>query len=391
MADRKRCLIIVLDGVGIGALPDAYRYGDEGSHTLANLARAVGGLKLPNLQALGLGNIDSIKGLPPAPNPQAAYGKMAEKSPGKDSTSGHWELGGLALNFDFPTYPDGFPPEILDPFCQIVKRGYLGNKPASGTEIIKELGEEHIRTGNLIVYTSADSVFQIAAHEEIVPLAELYRICQTARELLTEPHAVGRVIARPFLGKSAVDFYRTPHRKDFSVLPPRDTILSAAKKAGIFTKGIGKTDDLFAHVGLCDSDHTTTNEAGIKATIATMQTLEAGLVFTNLVEFDMLWGHRNDGPGFYRALQDFDHQLPAIIAALQPGDLMIISADHGVDPTTASTDHSREYVPVLAYGHRAINLGTRPTFADVGATVGEFLGIDFRGTGASFWPEIRSS
>ncbi len=385
----KRCMIIVLDGVGIGAAPDAAQFDTVFGHTLAHVGQAVGGLQLPNLQKMGLGNIDRLPGVLPCAQPIAAYGKMAEKSPGKDSTTGHWELAGLALDFAFPTYPDGFPAEVLEPFCQAVGRGVLGNKPSSGTEVIERLGEEHLRTGNLILYTSGDSVFQIAAHEDVVPLPELYEICQKARRILTGKHAVGRVIARPFVGKTAKDFKRTSNRRDFSLLPPGDTLLSAAKKAGIYTYGIGKTDDLFANDGLCASAHTTNNADGIKECVRCLRELESGLIFVNLVEFDMLWGHRNDPVGFHQALMDFDLALPDILSGLRPGDLLLISADHGVDPTTPGSDHTREFVPILAYGGKAVDLGVRSTFADAGATAGEFFGLEFRGSGVSFWPEIK--
>ncbi|OQY28100.1 MAG: phosphopentomutase [Candidatus Cloacimonetes bacterium 4572_55] len=384
----KRCIIIVLDGVGIGALPDADQYGDSGSHTLAHTAEAVGGLQLPHLQALGLGNIDRLKGMPPSENPQAAYGKMTERSEGKDSSSGHWEIGGVISATRFPVYPEGFPPEIVTRFSEAIRRGILGNKTASGTEIIAELGQEHCRTGKPIVYTSADSVFQIAAHEEVYPVGELYEICRVARRILTGDHAVCRVIARPFIGSESSGFVRTSRRRDFSLPPPNETVLEAAQKAGIPTYGIGKTDDLFAGVGLGEVRHTASNKEGIEETIQSLEDRDRGLIFVNLVETDMLWGHRRNPVGFYQALQKFDHALPDLISRLSSEDMLILTADHGVDPTAPGSDHTREYVPLLVYGQKAIDLGIRKTFADVGASVGEFFGIPYRGQGDSFWQEI---
>lgn len=392
MSEINRVLIVVLDGVGIGELPDASKYGDQGSNTLGNLARAVGGLHLPNLQKLGLGNISPLEGMPPAQTPLAAFGKMGEKSPGKDSTSGHWEIAGCILDFDFPTYPDGFPPEVLEPFTEQTGRGVLGNKPASGTEIIKELGEEHLRTGSLIVYTSADSVFQIAAHEEEVPLEELYRICQIARKILTGKHAVSRVIARPFIGESAADFTRTRARRDFSLLPPQKLLQNYAQEAGLPTVGIGKIDDLYAGVGLDKKIHTKGNADGVKVLLDKLREVHRGLIMLNLVDFDMLWGHRNNPDGFYRELQTFDEALSSILHLLNPGDLLLLTADHGNDPTTPSTDHSREFVPLLAYGPAlkgGVDIGTRSSFADLGKTVAEALNLPGEKLkGESFWSLI---
>ncbi len=388
----KRTILIVLDGVGIGEAPDAEKFGDKGSNTLGNLAKSVGGLKLPNLQKLGLGNIIPLTGMKPAEDPEANFGRMAEQSPGKDSTSGHWEIAGCILNFAFPTYPNGFPPEVLEPFMKQTGRGILGNKPASGTEIIKELGEEHMKTGDLIVYTSADSVFQIAAHEEIVPRDELYRICLIARRILTGPHAVSRVIARPFIGDSPENFTRTRGRRDFSLKPPCRLLQNFAQEAGIPTIGIGKIDDLYAGAGLDIKLHTKGNEDGIETLIDQLKKTDRGLILVNLVDFDMLWGHRNNPEGFYKELQNFDERLPEILNLSDKHDLLIITADHGNDPTTPSTDHSREYVPLLVYGkgiRRGINLKIRKTFADLGHTIADALSLnnaDLAGT--SFWRDI---
>lgn len=392
MISVKRAIIIILDGVGIGEMPDASRYGDEGSHTLGNLARAVGGLKLPNLEKLGLGNIDELMGVQPAIHPLANFGKMAEKSPGKDSTSGHWELAGYELDFAFPTYPQGFPAEILDSFKKRIGRGILGNKPASGTEIIKELGIEHIRTGYPIVYTSADSVFQIAAHEEIISLDELYRMCEIAREILHGKHAVSRVIARPFVGDSPENFTRTPSRRDFSLKPSKKLLQNYFQENGLTTVGIGKIDDLYAGVGLDKKIHTQNNSEGMKVLIEQIKMLENKLIMINLVDFDMLWGHRNNPAGFYRELQNFDQQLPEVLDLLTSGDLLVITADHGNDPTTPSTDHSREYVPLLVYGpsiQKGIHLGIRKSFADLGRSVAEAFGFkNCELQGNSFWELI---
>ena len=385
----RKAVIIVLDGVGIGALPDADLYGDRGSNTLGNLAAAVGGLDLPNLGRLGLGNIASLAGVAPHPSPQGSYGRMAEASPGKDSISGHWEMAGLILDKPFPTYPDGFPPEVIKPFEQAIGRGTLGNFPASGTEIIKQLGDEHVRTGKPIVYTSADSVFQIAAHEEVIPLDNLYHICRIARDMLTGEHAVGRVIARPFLGKSG-GYYRTPHRKDFSLCPPRKTLLDSLVEKGLSTVSMGKVDYLFAKRGFTDCVHAASNAENIANITARASRPAGGLIFANLVDFDMLWGHRNDVEGFKSGLEEFDRGLPGIMDALGPADMLVVTADHGNDPTTPSTDHSREYVPLLVSGkglRQGVNLGTRQTFADLGATVGEMLGVTTQ-AGTSFLGEI---
>jgi len=342
----NRVTIIVLDSAGVGALPDAHLYGDEGSDTLGNLSRAVGGLRLPNLQALGLGNIHGIQGVPPAEYPLASYGKMAEASPGKDTTTGHWEMAGVKLDEPFPTYPDGFPKEIMDAFEAATGKKPLGNKPASGTEIIEELGEEHVRTGRPIVYTSADSVFQVAAHTDVIGLDDLYGICEAARKILVPPHGVGRVIARPFTGSPGA-FTRTVDRKDFSLAPPKDTLLDIAKKDGYHVVGVGKIEDIFAGRGLTGSVHTVSNMDGVDKTLDALSDIGRGIVYANLVEFDMLYGHRNDSEGYARALTEFDGRLPEFLDILGADDILFITADHGCDPTTPSTDHSREFVPLL--------------------------------------------
>lgn len=388
----KRIFIIILDGCGVGELPDAGNYGDLGSNTLGNLSRAVpGGLALPNLGSLGLGNIIEIQGVPPRENALGCWGKMAEVSAGKDSTSGHWELAGLVTEKPFPTYPQGFPPEVLEPFQKAIGRGVLGNKAASGTEIIKELGDEHVRTGKPVVYTSADSVFQIACHQDIVPLETLYHWCQTARKILVGPHAVGRVIARPFVGSSGNYRRVGGNRKDFSVEPPRQILLDLARDSGLQVIGVGKICDLYAGRGLTSCLHSDSNPDGMDKFLETIPQLEKGLLLMNLVEFDMTWGHRNDVPGFHKGLRDFDAWLPKVMSMMEEGDLLLITADHGNDPTTPSTDHSREYVPLLAWGPGLAsgkNLGTRGSMADLGATVAEALGLGPIGAGKSFWDEL---
>ena len=371
-----RACVIVLDAVGAGALPDAAAYGDEGSDTLGNVARAVGGLDLPNLEALGLGNVEPLEGCPPQPGAPAVAGRLLERSKGKDTTSGHWELMGVVTPQAMPTYPHGFPHDVIDPFMHRTGRGVLGNKPASGTEIIQELGEEHRRTGKWIVYTSADSVFQIAAHEETVPLEELYDACRIARELLTGKHAVGRVIARPFVGEPGA-YERTPNRHDFSLEPKRPNYLSLVRDAGATVYGVGKIYDIFAGCDIDESFPTRSNVEGINQTEKLLREVSDGsLVFTNLVETDMLWGHRNDPVNFHRCLQDFDRRLFDLLDALRPNDLFVLTSDHGCDPTTPSTDHSREHALLLAYveGRNAAGQIHNGEFADVGATVNAWLG-----------------
>jgi len=370
-----RACVIVLDAVGAGALPDAADFGDEGSDTLGNVARAVGGLDLPNLEALGLGNVEPLEGCPPMPGAPAVAGRLLERSRGKDTTLGHWELMGVVTPQPLPTYPHGFPHDVIDPFMHKTGRGVLGNKPASGTEIIQELGEEHQRTGKWIVYTSADSVFQIAAHEETVPLEELYEACRVAREILTGKHAVGRVIARPFLGEPG-NYERTPNRHDFSLEPPRPNYLTLLRESGSVVHGVGKIHDIFAGCDIDEGHLTKSNVEGIQQTERLLRELDAGLVFTNLVETDMLWGHRNDPVNFHRSLQDFDRRLPDLLDALRAGDMLILTSDHGCDPTTPSTDHSREYALLLCYVHGKNADGRihEGEFADVGATVNTWLG-----------------
>jgi phosphopentomutase len=370
-----RACVIVLDAVGAGELPDAADYGDEGSNTLGNVARAVGGLDLPALEALGLGNVEPLAGCPPQPGAPAIAGRLVERSKGKDTTTGHWELMGVVTAQPFPTYPHGFPYDVIDPFMNRTGRGVLGNKPASGTEIIQELGEEHQRTGKWIVYTSADSVFQIAAHEETIPLEELYEGCRVARELLTGKHAVGRVIARPFVGEPG-HYERTPNRHDFSLEPRRPNYLSLVRDAGHKVYGVGKISDIFAGCDIDESFPTKSNVEGITQTERLLQELDDGLIFVNLVETDMLWGHRNDPVNFHRCLQDFDRRLYDLLGALRPGDLFVLTSDHGCDPTTPSTDHSREHALLLAYveGKNAAGRIHEGEFADVGATVNAWLG-----------------
>jgi len=386
----QRVILIVLDSVGAGALPDAAEYGDEGSNTLGNTARAVGGLHMPHMEDLGLGHTTSIMGVPPAVQPRGAYGRMAEASRGKDTTVGHWEIAGVISPHPLPTYPDGFPKALVEEFEQQIGRQVLGNVVASGTEIIAELGAEHMRTGRPILYTSADSVFQVAAHEEVIPVPELYRICTLARDLLQGEHAVGRVIARPFVGAPG-NFTRTANRRDWSLPPPQETVLDRLVAAGYAVQAVGKIEDIFAGQGITAAEHTKDNMHGVDVTLKFMARPKAGLVFTNLVDFDMRWGHRNNAAAYAGGLEAFDARLPEIVSAMRPNDLLFLTADHGCDPTTPSTDHSREYVPLLVYGEAVrpgVDLGTRATFADVAATVAEVFGIGPWPVGESFWNEL---
>jgi phosphopentomutase len=384
----RRAAIIVLDGVGIGAAPDAAAYGDIGSNTLGNLAKAVGGLRLPNLERAGLGRIRELAGVAAVPSATAAFGMMQPASAGKDSTAGHWEIAGVHLEKPFPTYPNGFPKDVLDEFSRRTGRGVLGNRAASGTAIIDQHGEAHQRTGAWIVYTSADSVFQVAAHEETIALDELYRGCEVARAMLVAPHDVSRVIARPFVGKPGA-YQRTSNRRDFSIQPPEQTLLDALEAAGIPRTGVGKVDDLFARRGIV-ATHSADNAEGLELIQRWMRSQDNGFLFANLVDFDQLFGHRNDVSGFYEALRQFDAALPDLLAGLREDDLLFVTADHGNDPTTPSTDHARECVPVLVFGKRVRpnDVGRRATFSDLGATVADWFGVPFRGRGTSFLPVI---
>ncbi|HEY6828933.1 MAG TPA: phosphopentomutase [Gemmatimonadaceae bacterium] len=381
---RRRAAIVVLDGVGIGEASDAAKYGDVGSNTLGNLARAVGGMLLPNLQRAGLGNIAPLQGVTPAAAPTAAWGLMQPRSAGKDSTTGHWEIAGIHLARPFPTYPNGFPQDVVDEFARATGRPVIGNVVGSGTAVIDQFGPEHQRTGAWILYTSADSVFQIAAHEQVIPLGELYAGCEIARRQLVAPHDVSRVIARPFIG-TPNSYSRTKNRRDYSIAPPGETLLDALDGGGIARSGVGKVDDLFAGRAIT-SRHTANNAEGIAAVREWLASEVSGLLFTNLVDFDQAFGHRNDTSGFYGALREFDAALPELLALLREDDLLFITADHGNDPTTPSTDHARENVPLLALGPavRPVSLGRRDTFSDLGATVAEWLGVGFRGRGQSF-------
>jgi len=386
----KRAVLLILDSCGIGELPDAHLYKDEGSNTIVNTAKAVGGLYIPNLQRLGLGNITEIFGVPKVKNPLANFGRMAEKSKGKDSTIGHWEIAGIISEKSFPVYPHGFPKEVINEFEKRIERKVLWNRPASGTEIINRLGEEHIRTKKPIIYTSADSVFQIACHEDVVPVSEIYKMCQIAREILLGEHGVARVIARPFIGEKG-DFVRTEKRKDFSLAPPEDTILDLLKREGYQVVGIGKIVDLFGGRGLTEVVHTKNNMDGMDKLIQAMDKELTGLMLINLIDFDMLWGHRNNYRAFALGLEEFDQRLPELLNKMRKNDILIITADHGCDPTTPSTDHSREYVPLLLYGgllKKGVDLGTRETFSDVARTLDKIFNLNRVRNGKSFLKEI---
>lgn len=384
----RRAIIIILDGVGIGEAPDADRYGDAGSDTLGNVARACGGLVLPRLEHFGLGNIRPLEGMRRRGDAVGAWGTMRPASAGKDSIAGHWEIAGVHLDTAFPTFPKGFPREVIEKFSRETGRGVIANVVGSGTDVIERYAAEQSATGNWIVYTSADSVFQIAADEQVIPLDELYRACEIARKMLVPPHDVSRVIARPFEGAPGA-YRRTANRRDYSIEPPSETLLDALSKAGIPRAGVGKVDDLFAGRSLT-SRHTTSNAEGIRGIKAWLSTAESGLLFANLVDFDQLYGHRNDVAGFYGALREFDAALPSITSRLKEDDLLFITADHGNDPTTPSTDHARERVPLLVGGMRVVprDLGERDTFSDLGATVAEWFGLSFRGRGKSFLSEL---
>ena len=398
MSRAPRAIVLVLDSVGAGALPDAAEYGDEGSNTLANTALAVGGLRMPNLGAMGLGNVTGISGVPPVDKTSASWGRNAEASAGKDTTTGHWEMMGLQLASAFPTYPEGFPPDVMSAFERETGLGWLGNYPASGTVIIQELGDEHVATGNPIIYTSADSVFQIAAHEDVIPIDRLYELCSIARtNVMVGEHAVGRIIARPFIGPDASGTYtRTHRRRDFAIAPFEPTALDLLQEAGIPSYGIGKIGEIFAWRGICESPHSESNMHGFDNLLKRVEDdTDNGFVFANLVDFDMIWGHRNDVEGYARGLEAVDERIPELIDAMVVGDLFILTADHGCDPTTGSTDHSREYTPLIAYVKgvdRGVDLGIRSTFSDIGETVLDFYGLPGKcGRGTSFLTEVRGA
>lgn len=390
-----RAIVLVLDSVGVGELPDAADYGDAGANTLGNTARAVGGVRMPHLQAMGLGNITPISGVEPVPSPGASWGRCAEASAGKDTTTGHWEMMGLHLTRPFPTYPEGFPDEVMEAFERETGLGWLGNYPASGTAIIQDLGDAHVRSGDPIVYTSADSVFQVAGHEDVISVERLYEICTVVRErVCIGEHAVGRIIARPFVGPDASGTYvRTHRRRDFALPPPEPTVLDRLSEAGIITYGIGKIGEIFAWQGVCESRHSENNMHGFDNLIERVVDDTPGFVFANLVDFDMIWGHRNDPEGYARGLEEVDARIPDLLEAMVDGDLLIITADHGCDPTMPSTDHSREYTPLIAHikgVDTGIDLGTRLTFADIGETILDFYGLAGScGRGDSFLPEVR--
>lgn len=383
--NKNRVILIVLDSVGIGALPDAAAYGDEGTNTLSHIYETSPTLRLPHLEAMGLGNINPKDSIPPTPHPTAAYGKAAEVSAGKDTTTGHWEIAGIQLQKPFAVFPDGFPDEIIQKFEQESGHKVFFNKPASGTEVIQHYGTRHMQTKEIILYTSADSVFQLAAHEDVVELEELYRICRIARDLL-DAYNVSRVIARPFTGDEKTGYTRTQNRRDFSMLPPENTLLDYCTNANIPVFAVGKIEDIFAMQGITRSIHSKNNQEGIEATLTAMQQQQEGLIFTNLVDFDSLYGHRNDPAGYAKALQQFDKALPRLLDALQENDLLIITADHGCDPTDISTDHSREYIPILAFGSHVCccDIGTRQTFCDIAKTIDEYLCLNKIKNGTSF-------
>jgi phosphopentomutase len=385
----ERIVWIVLDSVGVGAMPDAPQFHDPpGADTLGNIAR-LRGLRLPNLARLGLGNMKPLQGIPPAAVPTGAYGRCTLASPGKDTTTGHWEMVGIHLAHPFPLYPHGFPAVVLDEFERRIGRHWLGNVAASGTEIIRDLGAEHMRTGSPIVYTSADSVFQVAAHEEVIPLWEQYKICETAREILRGPHEVGRVIARPFIGAPG-NFTRTANRHDYAVPPPAGMLLDRIEERGVLVRSVGKIFDVFLGRGIRDGVKIKDNADGMAKTLAAMEEPSAGLIFVNLVDFDQQYGHRNDVEGYGAALEQFDDWLPEFESALRPGDLAIFTADHGCDPTVPGTDHTREYVPLLAFGPQVragVNLGLRASLSDIGQTVAANFGVSIN-HGASFLKEL---
>ncbi|CEN91547.1 phosphopentomutase [[Clostridium] sordellii] len=386
----SRVIWMVIDSVGIGALPDSEKFGDVNVNTLGNIVKAYKDIQLPNMIKLGLSNIDGIDSLDSIDNPIGSFGRASEVSKGKDTTTGHWEMTGVLVETPFKTYENGFPKEIIDEFERKTNRKVIGNKPASGTAILDELGEQQMKTGEVIVYTSADSVFQIAAHEEIIPLEELYKMCEIAREIMMGENAVARIIARPFVGKPGA-FERTSNRRDYSLSPFEDTVLDTIKKSNLDVIGVGKIEDIFNKQGITEAIHTKDNMDGVDQTINYMKKENKGLIFTNLVDFDSKYGHRRDVEGYKKALEEFDARIPEIIANMKDDDILIINADHGNDPTYKGTDHTREYIPVLVYGkniNKGYNLGTRKSFADIGATVADILNVDLPKHGESFKSEI---
>ncbi|WP_035291777.1 MULTISPECIES: phosphopentomutase [Clostridiaceae] len=383
----NRVIWIVLDSVGMGEMPDSVKFGDVGCNTIGNVSSKLGGLKLPNMEKLGLGNIEGMKNINKVENPIGCFGRFAEMSDGKDTTTGHWEMCGIQLDKPFPTYPQGFPKEVVEAFEKAIGRKILGNKPASGTAILDELGEEHIKTGCPIVYTSADSVFQIAAHEDIYSVEELYKICQIARDMLVGEHAVARVIARPFVGEAKGNFTRTSNRRDFSLKPIHETVLDKLKASKLNVMAVGKIEDIFQGAGITEAVHTKDNMDGVDKTLEYMKEDKNGLIFTNLVDFDMKWGHRNNAEEYGRGLEAFDVRLAEIMEQMKDDDILFITADHGCDPTTEGTDHTREYVPFLAYGKalsKGKDLKTRKTFSDMGQTVADIFKIEPIKNGESF-------
>lgn len=383
----NRVIWIVLDSVGMGEMPDSVKFGDVGCNTIGNVSSKLGGLKLPNMEKLGLGNIEGMKNINKVENPIGCFGRFAEMSDGKDTTTGHWEMCGIQLDKPFPTYPQGFPKEVVEAFEKAIGRKILGNKPASGTAILDELGEEHIKTGCPIVYTSADSVFQIAAHEDIYSVEELYKICQIARDMLVGEHAVARVIARPFVGEAKGNFTRTSNRRDFSLKPIHETVLDKLKASKLNVMAVGKIEDIFQGAGITEAVHTKDNMDGVDKTLEYMKEDKKGLIFTNLVDFDMKWGHRNNAEEYGRGLEAFDVRLAEIMEQMKDDDILFITADHGCDPTTEGTDHTREYVPFLAYGKalsKGKDLKTRKTFSDMGQTVADIFKIEPIKNGESF-------
>lgn len=388
----KRAILVVLDSLGVGELPDAHEYGDVGSHTLDNIYKVCGNLHINNLEELGIGNIEGVNGPNKADKPKGSYGRAMELSKGKDTVTGHWEIGGVILEKPLNTYPEGFSEEIINEFLEKTnQKGILGNVVASGTEIIKQLGAEHVKTGYPIIYTSADSVFQIAAHEEIISIDELYKMCEIAREMLVGDKAVGRVIARPFVGEEG-NFTRTSNRRDYALNPFSKTMLEYLKENGKEVAAVGKIEDIYNKLGVTKAVHTKNNMDGVDKTLEYMKEVEEGLIFTNLVDFDMLYGHRNDAKGYGKAIEDFDSRLPEIYNNMSDDDILIITADHGCDPTTDSTDHSREYIPVLVYGKKlkeGVDLGTRKGFTDIGKTILDFFNIKNEIVGESFLDKLK--